>query len=379
MTDSRVADGDALGRVRLHLQQSAHRYFEGHDFDEVDVTLQHPSSRARATLYFFRLTAGARHLDVVVKVPLLDLPSVSGEASREGGDFPRLGVILGPEERSELERSILTAIYEAVEATADPRFGAIRLLGAIENPAALVMEKAEGVLLRDLLVKRSFGRDPSDGHDLGQELESTGAWLSHYHGAVASERASPRRSTRKDFLASVCDLTAYLGRARSKSAFFEGVFERIEELAPEILPAELPLGLGHGDFAPRNVLVQSSSRITVFDTLGRWLTPICDDIGYFLMSLRSLGPQIVSLGHAFDVALLDRYEHRFLRGYFGNGVVPLKQIRLFEIEALLARWASSTHGARESSGFRWLRLRTELAARERLFGTWIRHQLKALE
>jgi hypothetical protein len=285
--------------------------------------------------------------------------------------------MFSPEERSELERSILIAIYQAVEARGDPRFGAIRLLDTIEDPSALVMEKAEGVLLRDLLVERAFGRDLSRGHDLDQALWSTGAWLGHYHGAVSSERASPRRSTRSEFLASVSDLTAYLGRVGSESTFFKGVFERVEELAGDILPSELPLGLGHGDFAPRNVLVHSSSRITVFDTLGRWLTPIYEDVGYFLVGLRSLGPQILTLGRAFDRALLDGYELRFLRGYFGSGEVPVEPIRLFEIEAFLARWAASTHGVRTARGLRWLRLRAELVAREHLFRASIRHRLGA--
>ena len=54
-----------------------------------------------------------------------------------------------------------------------------------------------------------------------------------------------------------------------------------------MLPADLPLGTSHGDYAPRNILVGAHGEVTVLDTLGRWRAPIYSDLGNFLFAIKA--------------------------------------------------------------------------------------------
>ena len=116
------------------------------------------------------------------------------------------------------------------------------------------------------------------------------------------------------------------------------------------LPEELPLGLLHGDFATRNILVGHRHRVTVIDTLAKWHTPIFKDIGCFLANLRLSWFQIISQGLAYRSSTLATYEQAFLKGYFGEAPMPTEAIRLYEILAALDIWAAKLSRIRHRGG-----------------------------
>lgn len=114
----------------------------------------------------------------------------------------------------------------------------------------------------------------------------------------------------------------------------------LEVKAIKILPDLLPLGIGHGDFAMRNILFDSSDRVIVIDTLAKWRVPIFEDIGCFINGLKMSVPQVISQGLAFSSDKLKAYERLFLHGYFEQRFIPYPAIRLYEILALLDKWSS---------------------------------------
>jgi hypothetical protein len=107
----------------------------------------------------------------------------------------------------------------------------------------------------------------------------------------------------------------------------------------------MPLGLGHGDFAMRNVLVDHG-RIVVMDTRARWRAPVFEDLAQMIVALRANRPQLLSQGALFDGHGLRRLENALLTGYFGGSTVPRLEINLFIVLVLLDLWSAAVERRR---------------------------------
>jgi Ser/Thr protein kinase RdoA (MazF antagonist) len=162
-----------------------------------------------------------------------------------------------------------------------------------------------------------------------------------YHTMPKKEDVNVRGSQRDDYIVAIHLLTDFLMKTVGQEAFFREIALTITNKAHEFLPASLPLGLGHGDLALRNIFVGENARVTVFDTLANWRTPIYKDIGYFLNDLKFSLLRVISQGFAFGPDQLMVYECAFLKGYFENNPIPYAEIRLYETFALLDRWSSA--------------------------------------
>ena len=81
-------------------------------------------------------------------------------------------------------------------------------------------------------------------------------------------------------------------------------------------------------------------RITVFDPLPMWRTPVYQDIATLLIGLKSLPVQAVSLGLALPRSDLIGHEAAFLHGYFGDRPVPHTAVRAFQLLVLLDKWSA---------------------------------------
>ena len=103
--------------------------------------------------------------------------------------------------------------------------------------------------------------------------------------------------------------------------------------------AVLPVAMSHGDFAPRNILVDGQGRIAVIDLLARWQAPRYEDLAAFLLAMRTSRVNATTSGLLFGRAI-DRLEPAFLAGYFGGDPVPLHEIRLYELLLLLDKWSA---------------------------------------
>jgi aminoglycoside phosphotransferase (APT) family kinase protein len=105
------------------------------------------------------------------------------------------------------------------------------------------------------------------------------------------------------------------------------------------LPEPLPTVVSHGDFAPRNILVDDAGRLAVIDLLARWQAPPYEDLAGFLVSLETSRVNTATRGLVFGRAV-ERLEPAFLAGYFGSAPVPRRAIRLYELLLVLDKWSA---------------------------------------
>jgi hypothetical protein len=112
------------------------------------------------------------------------------------------------------------------------------------------------------------------------------------------------------------------------------------QLAADILPERLPLAVGHGDYAPRNVFVLRDGRLAVFDPLSRWLVPSFEDLCRFLVTVRLQAVQVHTHGAAYGAEDLDRREQAVIEGYVGEDALRLPELRCHQLLITLDRWSA---------------------------------------
>lgn len=322
-----------------HLCARAGAYFPEYGERSVRVRLAGRRSRPFSTLHLYEIKIGGETRNVLLK----ELPSPGrSERFRDGGsDRPRLGSPLEPERRCEMEYQMLAAVHRHLGRLGDPRFGAVRVLDVLPDRRALVMELVPYPSLRDLLRGRArLWGSARTGADLEGVFRNAGAWLRTYQELPPPSAVEPRHTCRDAFLGYVDRVTEFLSRASGDRPFFGRVARAVATAGEVLLPEALPLGLNHADYAMRNVLVGPASRVTVIDTTGRWRTSIYEDVGYFLTDLECSGIQVLSQGRALGERA-SRYAEVFLEGYFGRRDIPRAIVGLYEIQAMLDRWASS--------------------------------------
>lgn len=327
--------------VEQHLREHAGHYFTEFDRRPVEVRLVDEQIRPASRFYRYHVSAGDLQHSVLIKMP----PPVSNrqpaaEQANDAADRPRMTSTTDATIKHLLEYRALVAIQCYFERLADCRFGAVKPLTYLPDLSALLMEEVKTPNLNTLFGRTNRLQGPLSSLDLRAAFCNSGAWLRYYHTLPKDHDVQVRHATRDAFNDSITKYVSYLGRVLHQEAFFKEFGARTIAQARRVLPPALPLGLGHGDYAMRNILVSADNQVTVIDTLSRWRVPIYEDIGYFLLRLKANRMQVFSLGYAMDPALTAEYERQFLEGYFGNERVPIEAVRLFEIQALLDNWAA---------------------------------------
>jgi hypothetical protein len=199
------------------------------------------------------------------------------------------------------------------------------------------MEEVNDPSLRSLFVRENRLQKLFTSASPNEAFRNAGSWLRAYHSLPL--KATDRHQSRAEFIDANIKLTDYLTSTMEDARFFQEVASTINAAALAVLPDSLPVGLSHGDYAMRNILVGAGNRVTVLDTLARWRTAIYEDIGYFLTNLKVAWPQVISQGLVFKESLIEQCEKAFLSGYFDSEPVPIRAIKLYEIQALLDRWS----------------------------------------
>jgi aminoglycoside phosphotransferase (APT) family kinase protein len=338
----------AAHAFHAHLTEHAGEYFPELGPRSVHVILRRQDARPYSTMYEFRIDGGATARSVLVKQPAA---RERAERPRDAPirDRPRRAAVLDPARKSEAEFAALETIHAAFGRLADPRFGTVAPLDFVRPQQALVMEKVESPRLTEILMRGRRGPGSRPGEALAP-LRTAGAWLRAWHGLDGLAPTGVRHATRDEFVAYVAAQTGYLAAGARHADLLGRVRARVETVATATLPADLPLGITHGDFAPRNVLVGPEGRVTVIDTLARWRAPVYEDLGDFLFALKASKPQVYAQGAFFGAPVLASWEEAFLDGYFGAERRPYPALRLFEAQALLDRWASAHRAALGATG-----------------------------
>lgn len=327
--------------VEQHLREYAGRYFEEFDRRPVEVRLVNEQIRPASRFYRYHVSAGESQHSVLIKMPPPNAHSQPPmEQAGDMSDRPRMTSTTDATIKHLLEYRALVAIQCYFERLADRRFGTVKPLTYLPDLSALLMEEVKTPNLNTLFGRTNRLQGPLSSLDLRDAFCNAGAWLRYYHTLPKDHDVQVRHATRDAYTDSITKYMSYLGRVLHKENFLHKMGTTTIAQAKRVLPPALPLGLGHGDYAMRNILVSADNRVTVIDTLSRWRVPIYEDIGYFLLRLKANRMQVFSLGCAMNPELTAEYERQFLDGYFGNERVPIEAVRLFEIQALLDNWAA---------------------------------------
>jgi aminoglycoside phosphotransferase (APT) family kinase protein len=259
-----------------------------------------------------------------------------GERVPDNSDRPRLVAITDQADRRRLELEALRMVEARLEEVGDPKLVAVRPLGLLPESSAVVMEAFEGEPLHRHLMRGPFQRGAARRPTA--LARAAGRWLRILHDTPPSTQ-QVRQAARSDLAAAFASYGSFLAAARGSNELDPLVAAGIDAVSR--LPDPLPLVITHGDFAPRNILVDATGRLAVIDLLARWQAPAYEDVAAFLVALHMSRANAVTRGVLFGPTF-ERLEPAFLAGYYGSEPVPRHAIGDYELLLVLDRWAART-------------------------------------
>jgi hypothetical protein len=323
-------------RIVQRVTERAAEWFPGVGARPV-VTLRRLAERPRAVLYAVDIGEGADRRPLV----LAKVRRGWSGAVQELGARPRLSPDLLPaSEQTALEFAGLTAIHELFGG-GGPDFGTVRPFDHLTDDDVVLMEYVDAPTLRAVLARSSrlSPRRRRSPHHRGEDAWwRAGAWLRSFQERMPGDGLPARQATRDDvvdrFEAFGAFLAGRLGARAAGDAARAGA-----RLAADVLPDRLPLAVGHGDYAPRNVFLGGDGRLTVFDPLFRWRVPRHEDLCRFLVAARLQAVQVHTQGLAYDAPGLDRRERAVIEGY-GSDSLRRPELRCLQLLITLDRWSA---------------------------------------
>ncbi len=328
-------------RIADQLRARAGTYWGATAATQATAELERADRRSYSRLYWYASTVAGVTRRVVAKV--VNLPHHHSSRLTLAGS-------LDLSEGLRREYEALRLIDGHFLALNDDRIANIRVFDRLEPMGALVMERVTGTPLTDILhAHHRFGRGGSADRLL-EIVRNAGVWLREFH-SVPVPQANVDRARRTEFVEWIERYAAHLGERVGRPERFATVARTAARAAEATLPEDLPIAVGHGDYARRNILVQGESRVVVLDTLARRHVPIYEDLASFTVGIRFGRLQLQTYGLAFRDDLLVAVDDAFLNGYFGPGQVPSEAFRTYELLVLLDRWAAvTTWGSRGPFG-----------------------------
>jgi hypothetical protein len=344
-------DRAGVSELTAHLQKHAGRYLPTAREAPAHVQLVRSDVRAASSLHRFIVLAGGHERIVLVKIPR----SISGsEAGNESEplvpDRPRISPVVEFQDRLSLEYDALARIHRHFSQIDDPRFGSIQVFELLPQYRAIVMEAVDQPDLRKLVIREGRRRSSAGVADLHTAFGHAGAWLHSFHTIDTEKEIGELQPRRDDFIEFSRQLTEYLSRHLGQRSFFSRVDAAVAAQSHGELPDELPLGLGHGDFAMRNILVGPAQRVTALDSLGRYRVPVFRDVGYFLANLNYSRLPALGQGAFLHPARGPALGRSFVRGYFNEETDVEGALRLYEVQSLLEKWSSVVWSRSRRSG-----------------------------
>ena len=335
MSPGSPAPGDRA--IVAEVAQRADAWLPGGGTVAVDVL--HVDRRTFADLHHLRVRRGAAQREVVVKVSRPGPTTVEHRAPRAR---PRLIPPPDPSQRWALEAAALRLVGSEPAIAGDPSLHAVEVLAALDTAEAIVLERISAPTLREATARELLRPRPTE--HLRHAHERAGRWLRAYHRIATPPAQGAVRGTRADAVDLLHDLAEHLAHGGRRDA--PRLASRVAAVAGACLPEQLPVGLRHDDFAPRNVLVREDD-VVVIDVLARFTAPVYEDLGCFVSWLRSDLPALASRGLLARPRLRQELERAFLTGYFAGEPVPLPAIRFHELVTALDRacaWVDDGRG-----------------------------------
>ena len=302
------------------------------------VRLRLVSNRPRSRLYALTIGADASRPQVLAKVRR-DGPAVPTHTPGSPRRPSLSGNPLGAAELTALEYDRLCSIARFT--ADDPRFGAVRPLDHLGGHGTILMDYvADETLRRELLRHTRLRRAVGGRADDGRTWQRVGAWLDLWQRSVPVHGLPARQQERRDVVDRFLAYGEYLaGRTREQA--LRDLAARGADLAAAVLPERLPMAVGHGDYASRNMFLAADGRLTVFDPLGRWQVPVYEDLCRFLVGVRLLGLQLHTRGAAYPAKWVETLEREVVLGYSGAAPSPdPASLRCYELLLLLDKWSA---------------------------------------
>jgi aminoglycoside phosphotransferase (APT) family kinase protein len=321
--------------IESHLHENAARYGAS---DRAEVVFLRSQHRAAATLYWYRISGGVTPLNVVVKVPREPADRAVDVDHHQQVQRPRLVEPPPLDVKYACEYAALELVQRHFSDLDDARFGVIPVLDRIHSVRAIVMEEVNGKSLKHLFAQLSRLHPGAPSQTLRTAVENAGAWLRRYHQLDITGTVE-RHASRVDFEANVQRYCSHLGVVLGQPSVFADLASQVITIANRLLPAQLPLGLAHNDFAMRNILVADGGRITVFDTTAVYRTPVYADLAKFVITTRLSRVQAYTHGAAFSESRLQLADRWLFAGYYGKEPAQELQIRLYALLMLLDKWS----------------------------------------
>lgn len=322
--------------IRSRVEEHADAWFSGRGTPRtVDVRIL--SDRPRCLLLTARLDGAAE-------------PAVLAKVRRDGADLVRASP--RPRLRSDAVTAaqLTTLEYAGLRTIADvfgaaqTSFGVVRPLDHREGETTLLMGFVHAPTLRQALLDSSrlsrHRRSVAPIDPLGA-CRLAGEWLRTFQDMAPVGTAPSRQARRDDVVQQFHAYDVFLRPLVGDRALGR-LAERGAELAGAVLPEKLPLSLGHGDFAPRNMFVDHD-RLAVFDPMPRWSVPVYEDLCRFLVGVRLLGIQVHSHGRAFPAGTIDSWQEAAIQGYLGEDrsePAQLAAVRCYEVLLMLDKWSA---------------------------------------
>ena len=354
--------------VRTRVQQHADTWFPERGAPaQVDVRVL--SDRPRCLLLTARLDGAPE-------------PAVLAKVRREGVDVVRTS------SRPRLRSDAVTAVelttlefgglrtIEGVFGAASSSFGFVRPLDHREGETTLLMDFVVAPTLRRVLLdtsRFSRRRGSAAAIDPASACRLAGEWLRAFQDEAPAGMTPPRQHRRDDVMQQFHAYDGFLRPLVGERALGR-LAARGAELATAVLPDRLPVALGHGDFAPRNMFVDSG-RLVVFDPMPRWTVPVYEDLCRFLVGVRLLGIQVHTHGRAFAAKTMAQWEEAAIGGYLGadaSDPAKIAALRCYEVLIMLDKWSALV----DAQGSGW-RSRAEQASL-RLAAGFVRSQVEAM-
>jgi hypothetical protein len=326
-----------------HVQAYAARYYPQLDPETTRIRLIKKEDRMTSRLFYFDISDKTQGKTVLIKV---SHPKPQNNIVNHLKK-PRLFPATDPSDMPSLEHQALSTIQSYFQDVDSAKISTIKVLGFLHDKNAIVMEAVQLPNLRTRYLEDALRFSGKQKQPVTLTFINAGRWLRCFHAIALKDHVQDRHTHSNDFLKNITVLTEYLIKTTHRKQYLSNLRTRIITLANQHLPKHFPLGLGHGDFAARNILTNKQGAVIVIDTFAKWNVPIYEDIGYFINNIRSSSYQIATRGLVYSAQRIASYERAFLSGYFQRTPIPYPQIKLFEILALLDKWADTVGRANE--------------------------------
>jgi hypothetical protein len=339
---------DEAARIRSHLRAHAPEYLGS---PVTEITLVREDLRPFSRIYRFRV--GTRNGARMLLVKVSGAGGQTGRIRSPDALRPRIIDRARPPMSTRYEHAALLRIHEYFSSLDDPRFAPVRVYGLLDDARGIIMEAVDRPTLRTVAFRAARWPTRKRLAAARRAFEHAGAWLGVYQSIEVAASVDERIVRRDDLGAFIGALAAYLA-PHEDPRFLDRVVRACDELV-DGLPRQLPTGLAHGDFAMRNVMVGDDGSVTAIDTLARYRTATCRDLGYFLADLHASRLPAIASGAFLHAQHETGFRQAVLRGYLGPPPWPVPELRLYEALGLLERWASIVE--RGAEGGRTLRER----------------------